>query len=517
MIDVKEVGPGRFELRMRCGTGPRKRYVFERPSKAAALIWAARMGAIRDLFVAAGSPEACAVALQLLAEQRTETGFDQVEARSQKLAAKAALAEPEPAKEKALARTFAEFARLLLAGELQRLWPQHIRALRPATQTTYTHKLEAICKISVPHDGRRVAFGSLPLVDIGRPQADAVLAAMHERGSTSGLQSGRILGRLMRLAVEPCRLVERFPFEKGWLPMRPARPAFSYLFPTEEALLMGCPGIPLEERLYFGLLAREGMRSEEAAGMLWTHLDLVAGDFRLDDNKTGLPRTWKLGEDVAEALRLWRERCREQGRPTGPDDLVFHLEYAPKDRSDRLRQCLRLAGVTRSVLFERNPRRRPLRLHDLRGTFVTLALALGHTEDWVTARTGHKSTLQLALYRRAVANCREHHLGWLCPLTHALSTEPGGPLTGPNAVTIGNDFVSEYSDKTSPTPTPIPTTSEIEHLGASDVVNTWVGPPDLGGAGQKRGPLRPIDPALFDALLARVRDGGFEALTAPLN
>lgn len=525
MIDVKEVGPARFELRMRCGTGPRKRYVLERPSKREALIWAARMGTIRDLFVQAGSPEGAAVALQMLAEQRTEVGFEQVEARSRKMAARASKESPLPVREAALARTFDDMVRLLLAGELQRRWPQHIRALRPSTVLTYTSKLDAICKIDVPHGGRRVPFGSIPLAEIGRDQADAVLASMTERGQSSGLQAGRILHRVMRLAVEPCRLIERFPFEKGWLPMQPTRPAFSYLFPAEEKLLMQCPLLPLEERLYFGFLAREGMRSEEAASLRWGHLDLLSGDVRLDFNKTDAPRTWMLGEDVAEALRHWRELCEKTSRPVGPQDLVFVLRHEAKDRSDRLRQALRLAGVTRSVLFERNARRRPLRLHDLRGTFVTLAMALGRTEDWITARTGHTTSLQLARYRRAAEHSSEHHLGWLCPLSVAFGAvasdarvgqEVGQTASGESQVVEIID-VNANSDKTHGPATHVPAQANSQSSKSLACWTRALAHPVAGGAGQLAAGIGGLDPALFDALLARARDGGFEALADLLH
>jgi integrase len=40
--------------------------------------------------------------------------------------------------------------------------------------------------------------------------------------------------------------------------------------------------------------------------------------------------------------------------------------------------------------------RKPVRVHDLRATFVTVSLANGKTETWVQDRTGHKSTLMIA-------------------------------------------------------------------------------------------------------------------------
>ncbi|HTB77902.1 MAG TPA: hypothetical protein VK762_31870 [Polyangiaceae bacterium] len=57
-----------------------------------------------------------------------------------------------------------------------------------------------------------------------------------------------------------------------------------------------------------------------------------------------------------------------------------------------------------------------MRLHDLRATFVTVSLANGETEQWVTDRTGHKSSQILALYTRQARTWSELALGLLSPL-----------------------------------------------------------------------------------------------------
>jgi integrase len=69
--------------------------------------------------------------------------------------------------------------------------------------------------------------------------------------------------------------------------------------------------------------------------------------------------------------------------------------------------------IDHTKLFQRDVKRIPIRAHDLRATFVTLALANGKTEDWVTRRTGHSSSIMLARYRRDAETVREHSLGWL--------------------------------------------------------------------------------------------------------
>ncbi|PKN31454.1 MAG: hypothetical protein CVU63_23850, partial [Deltaproteobacteria bacterium HGW-Deltaproteobacteria-20] len=77
---------------------------------------------------------------------------------------------------------------------------------------------------------------------------------------------------------------------------------------------------------------------------------------------------------------------------------------------------LKEAGVTRSKLFQNDEKRMHIQAHDLRATFVTLALAGGKTEDWVRIRTGHCSSNMIAKYRRDADTVKELKLGWLQPL-----------------------------------------------------------------------------------------------------
>jgi integrase len=59
-------------------------------------------------------------------------------------------------------------------------------------------------------------------------------------------------------------------------------------------------------------------------------------------------------------------------------------------------------GVTRKELLQAGKNRQPLRVHDLRGSMITHALANGRSETWVQDRTGHTSSQMVNRYRRAV-------------------------------------------------------------------------------------------------------------------
>jgi integrase len=144
----------------------------------------------------------------------------------------------------------------------------------------------------------------------------------------------------------------------------------------------------------------------------------------LDENKTHDARTWRLDPGAHHALQIWKDT--HPG--AGPTDLVFPSSSGAPDEHDqpaeRLRAALKTAGITRPELFEDGVNRRKMRAYDLRGTFVTLALATGQTESWVTDRTGHQSSQMLYRYKRKQRLAGELGLKWFRPL-HELVPEFG--------------------------------------------------------------------------------------------
>jgi hypothetical protein len=128
---------------------------------------------------------------------------------------------------------------------------------------------------------------------------------------------------------------------------------------------------------------------------------------------------------VVRALKAWRElRERERGAPlTGSDPVFVEAHGAPinVDRlAERFRDHLKAAGIERPTLFDNNAARRRIRAHDLRATFITIALAIGRSERWVADRTGHRSSAMIARYYRAARTAAELGLGDLSPLDEAL-------------------------------------------------------------------------------------------------
>ena len=93
----------------------------------------------------------------------------------------------------------------------------------------------------------------------------------------------------------------------------------------------------------------------------------------------------------------------------------------------------------RPELFTSTEHRRKMRVHDLRGTFVTVHLANGKSEAWISDRTGHKSSAMINRHKRTARTYAELHTGVLEPLDTAIpeleaaaSTAPGLPQHASN-------------------------------------------------------------------------------------
>lgn len=306
--------------------------------------------------------------------------------------------------------TVKSFGDRWVSGDLHRLYPDHVKAKKH------------------PRDDRGIlnryvnkVIGSLPMKDLKLEDCERVMARVPARLSSARRRHvAQVLVKLLNIAVYPAKLIQRSPLPKGFLPKISSTRAKSWLYPNEEASLMGCIDVPIEDRLFYGMMAREGLRFSEAHSLEWSDLDLETGVINLDANKTDRPRSWALDEGVRRVLRVWKLTT-----PRGP----FVGCVSASHPADRFRRHLKTAKITRAELFERSAQRIPIRAHDLRATFVTLALANGKTETWVSDRTGHESTLMIERYRRQARMATELELGPLRPLDEVFRWEsPGEPV-----------------------------------------------------------------------------------------
>ena len=158
------------------------------------------------------------------------------------------------------------------------------------------------------------------------------------------------------------------------------------------------------------VLATTGMRRGEVLGLRWPDVDLDARQVAIVQTLTavnGQPvigptkttrsrRTVYLDSYTVDVLRAHRTRQREERLAAGPawdssTDLVFRDEIGRPLHPDWFsREFARLVAVSGAA---------PIRLHDLRHSFATLALKAGVHPKIVSERLGHATVgITLDLY-----------------------------------------------------------------------------------------------------------------------
>lgn len=328
--------------------------------------------------------------------------------------------------------TFGELANEWTSGKLHARFPDHVG-------------LKDTSAVDALRFGKWIfpLLEHVPLHAVTLEHAQEVMRGIPpSKSSATRRHVGQLMSRVLRMAVFPCKYIDRSPLPDGFMPRMGKAKALSYLYPDEDARLLACPAVPFPERLLYGLLAREGLRCEEALSLRWLHLDLSRGSIRVDVNKTEVPRAWSLDPAVARALRAWKAQHPDDG----PNERVFRDLARTTRIAHGFRTALRVAGIDRAELFERSAVRRPIRAHDLRATAVTVWLANGKTEAWCCDRTGHTTSTMLNRYRRSARAHSELGLGTLTPLDEAL----GLPHECPGAVSSGGnsgDLANENAEK----------------------------------------------------------------------
>ena len=231
------------------------------------------------------------------------------------------------------------------------------------------------------------ALGKMPLVAIERAQAVDLQQKLCDRPVTANT-AVKVLSHMYRLGegwgmvpegCNPCRSIEKYP----------ERRRERFLTDTEFDRL----GRVLDEAVDSGsaspiavaairLMMLTGCRKNEILTLRWTDVDLEAGELHLGDAKAG-PRTVHL---PPTAVRLLKTLPRREGCPW-----VFPGE----DREGRFSgggldyvwQAVRTHAELEDV-----------RLHDLRHSFASRALALGETLPVIGKLLGHNDIETTARY-----------------------------------------------------------------------------------------------------------------------
>ncbi len=306
--------------------------------------------------------------------------------------------------------TFKDVADDWVTGELRKKYPDHV-----SKKKSFRLEIGRLRRYIYKH------VKDVPIVAFKKAHGDLVMANLppkRVKTSAARRQIAQIISRVLNLAVMPLGLIEVSPLPRGWLPRVESSKHYTCLFPREEAKLLACEDVPEVERLFFGILDREGMRVSELADSDWWQWNLEEGAFTATKTKTDDPRMWALSPDVLESMRIWHHRhAKTKARPF--IDLVPD-EKSKLELATRLRAGLTAAGVTRAELFASTEHTGKMRAHDLRATFVTVSLAEGRDDTWIRDRTAHKTLSMIDRYRRTARQFGELEIGSLVDLVDGL-------------------------------------------------------------------------------------------------
>jgi integrase len=522
-IEMKRVPEG-WRVRLRHGGGKREYFVIPAPQSEtddtrAQGIAAALQRMANHLSQAGRDPSEIKEYLEDAAgDSGDRVAFSRYEKR-----AGAVVASP-----KSGAPTFREVAARWLSGELHRLHRDEVQPLKPKTHAKYSSCLVLINRL----------IGDKAVDKITLEDAEAVKAAIPEARTQSTRRAYALVTRkVLSLSEYPLKHIDKSPIPKSFVPPQGKSPVFGFLYPSEEARLLrwlsahGRHSEELDNAVIYGTLHREGMRESEAAMLTVSDLDFESGEITLDENKTDDPRTWAMGHDVAIALKIYIGGA-------GPDDLVFP-NFVARHAAEKFRGYIQKAGITRKELTARGPNRRPIRLHDSRSSFITMALAIGMTEAWVTDRTGHKSSAMVHKYQRQMRHIKTLGLSWFSPLHECLGYGTAATLTpGPRVAHVftaqpnlaGHEpraenpqftaqgtaeaLEAEKQPSRDPQGGPMEPSGPAENRGVAHEGSRVAHGPRVGAEVVPPEPVDPVEKALADAIEGATQDKRWDVVLA---
>ena len=270
-------------------------------------------------------------------------------------------------------------ARVTVAELAERYLEEHVAIrCKPGTQVLYR---AAIRQYIVP------ALGETPVSSVRREQVAALHHALRETPYAAN-RAVHLLARILDVAEDeglrprgagnPCRSIEKFR----------ERPHDRFLSEDElrrlgrvlEAAAGGGGGASPAAVAAIRLLVLTGCRRSEILGLRWEHVDLEANELRLPDSKTGarlVPLSPAAAEVIADLPRVPGDPWVIPGRKTGAP--LRNLQYPWEILRAR-------AGLD------------DVRIHDLRHSFASRALALGESLSMIGELLGHRRVRTTARY-----------------------------------------------------------------------------------------------------------------------
>lgn len=328
--------------------------------------------------------------------------------------------------------SYADPAKISFEQYLLDHWLPAMRAtVRPLTWESYDRHCR---KYLVP------AFGRYPLHGVSVVSINALYGTLLRPEPPAAVLSAstirRIHATLHKALADAVRwqLIARNPAAFAD-PPRAAKPEMNVWSASDlQAFLAATTDDRLATLWLF--MALTGVRRGEALGLRWSDVDLARGRAAIRQTilpighraVVGEPKTARGRRSVAldghtvEALRAHRRRQLEQRLLVGPDFHDNGLIFArpdgeplnPEYVSRRFQRLVRASGLL------------PVRLHDLRHTHATLALAAGVPTRVLSDRLGHSAmAVTTDIYQHAIPDLEADFAERIA----ALVVSPGPPVS----------------------------------------------------------------------------------------
>jgi integrase len=168
-------------------------------------------------------------------------------------------------------------------------------------------------------------------------------------------------------------------------------------------------------RVFYELLAFSGLRYSEAAGLIWSDLDLAEGTISVTaqlargeakrvPTKTEEERVVNIDPELVATLREHKTKALSLGR-AGGEQFVFQtadgkaLDY--RNMWGGFQTAVKRAGL--------NEQGRKLRIHDLRRTYASILLNDGQPAPFVAKQLGHTVDVLFRTYAGLIENQQGQH------------------------------------------------------------------------------------------------------------
>jgi integrase len=254
----------------------------------------------------------------------------------------------------------------------------------------------------IEHEGRPVCMGDIPAAQIARPHAIAWVEWASAQQSKRGQQYAHATLDSWWRPVR-CLLADMSADLNTPDPTRRVRGPRSSVRNVREGRTLTAEQlgklIDIVERkaptwaAEVLALALLGLRPGELYEMRWSDIDDARGVVLLtrahwlgttDTTKTGAGRALAIAPRLRKALAAHRWRMTQEGRPVGPEDLIFPARHGRNRGPEAMYQKLRALAGEAGIPFK-------VGNQTLRRTFNTLAVELGASPIVVRSQMGHSS------------------------------------------------------------------------------------------------------------------------------